>query len=110
MASNTYRSFADYAISGLNMAQNNFDAYIDMSKTYSGLVTDNISEMSQMALNYSKMLGPIPLTHTSNAVPRTISTTIPHDVEEDDEEYNLPTLRKLKDELREVLRIAISSS
>ena len=92
------------------MAQNNFDAYIDMSKTYSGLVTDNINEMSQMALNYSNMLGPIPLTYTSTALPITISTTIPHDVEEDDEEYNLPTLRKLKTKSRERTEIAISSS
>jgi len=38
MASKAYRSMADYAISGLNIAQNNFNAYIDMSKTYSGLV------------------------------------------------------------------------
>ena len=80
------------------MAQNNFDAYIDMSKTYSGLVTDNINEMSQMALNYSNMLGPIPLTYTSTAVPITISTAnIPHDVKDDRGIYNLPTLRKLKE-------------
>jgi len=30
MASKAYRSMADYAISGLNIAQNNFNAYIDM--------------------------------------------------------------------------------
>jgi hypothetical protein len=114
MASKAYRSIADYAISGLNIAQNNFDASIDMSKTYSKLVDDNITELSRMALNYSKIFKPMPRASISTeGGPETTSTITsipPPDMEDDEEEYDLSELRKLIDELTEIKQIALSSA
>jgi hypothetical protein len=115
MASKTYRSIADYAISGLNIAQNNFDAYIDMSKTYSKLVDNNINELSCMALNYySKLFEPMPQASTSTKggpkTSATITSKPPPDMEDDEEDYDLSELRKLIDELTEIKQIALSSA
>ncbi|HET7284034.1 MAG TPA: hypothetical protein VFI70_05060 [Nitrososphaeraceae archaeon] len=113
MASNAYRSFADYTISGLNIAQNNFDAYTDMSKTYSGLVADNINEMSQIAVNSSNMFELMPRASILAEEPKTIRSATVHDAEEDDDnnnKYNLSELIKLRDEITEILEIALSSA
>lgn len=113
MTSNAYRSFADYAISGLNMTQNNFDAYTDMSKTYSTLVANNINEMSQIAVNSSKMFEIMTPASILAEEPKTIITATVHDAEEDDDnnnKYNLSELIKLRDEITEILEIALSSA
>jgi hypothetical protein len=96
------------------MAQNNFDAYIDMSKTYSKLVDNNINELSRMALNYySKIFKPMPQASIpTEGGPETTTTTIPPPDMEDgtEEEYDLSELRKLIDELKEIQQIALSSA
>ena len=105
MSSKANRSAADYAISGVNMAQNNFDAYIDMSKTYSGLVADNINELSQMVVNSLNMFELMPRALIQSKGTETSTTTLP-DVEDDG--YDLSALSKLRDELTEILQIALS--
>jgi hypothetical protein len=109
MVSKVYRSIADYAISGLNIAQNNFDAYIDMSKTYSGFVADNINEMSRIVLNSPKIFEPMPQASISIAGPETTNVRTQVNLK-DDEEYDLSELRKLISELTEILEIALSST
>lgn len=109
LASRAHRSFADYAISGLNIAQNNFDAYIDMSKTYSELVADNINEMSRIILNSPKVFEPTPQPPISIARPETTNVRITVNLK-DDEEYDFSELRKLIGELTEILEIALSSA
>ena len=107
MASKAYRSIADYAISGLNIAQNNFNAYIDMSKTYSGLVADNINKMSQMVLiNSSKIFQP---ALQPSIFTRGTGTTTPYDVE-DNVKYDLSEWMKLIIDLAEIVQIALSSA
>lgn len=116
MASKAYRSIADYAISGLSISQNNFDASIDISKTYSRLADNNIDEFLRMALNYLKIFkptarAPIP---TEGGAAETTTTTIASipslDMGDDEEEYDLSELRKLIDELAEIKEIALSSA
>lgn len=107
MASKAYRSIADYAISGLNIAQNNFDAYIDMSKTYSRLVADNVNEMSQMALKTSKMFEPVPVPAPRGSI-STKGAGIP--LPEEEEYDYLYALKKLRDELTEIVQIALSGA
>ena len=107
MASKAYRSIADYAISGLNIAQNNFNAYIDMSKTYSGLVADNINKMSQMVLiNSSKIFQPV---LQPSILTRATGTTTLYDVE-DNVKYDLSEWMKLIIDLAEIVQIALSSA
>lgn len=104
IASKAFRPFTDYAISGLNIAQNNMDAYIDMSKTYSGLVEDNINETTQIAQHTPNMFGAIPKASiTANGIGNAVS-----DVE--DGEYDLSVLKKLRADLTEILHIALSSA
>jgi len=112
MASKAYRSIADYAISVLNMAQNNFDAFLDVSKTYSELVDNNTNELSRMALNYSKSFKPMlgASISTEGEVETTTTITSKPPDSEDDEEYDLSELRKLIEELTEIQRIALSSA
>jgi hypothetical protein len=115
MASKAYRSMAEYAISGLNIAQNNFNAYIDMSKTYSGLVADNINEMSQLALiNSSKISQPalqpsILTTGAGTTITTTTAATLLHDME-DNVKYDLSEWMKLIIDLAEIVQIALSSA
>lgn len=114
MASKAYGSIADYAISGLNIAQNNLDAYFDILKTYSKLVDSNTTEFLHMILNYSKIFKPMPRpsipTEGGPEITTTITSIPPLDMEdEDEEEYDLSELRKLIDELTEIIEIALSS-
>lgn len=104
MASKAYRSMADYAISGLNIAQNNFDAYIDMSKNYSQLIADNINEISRTGVTSSKMFEPKPASLLTSST-ETTATTLPN-VEYGDDESGLYGWRKLRDELIEIVQIA----
>lgn len=113
MASKAYRSMADYAILGLNMAQNNFDAYIDMSKIYSGLIADNINEMSEMAINSSRMFeshsrAPILSASSSRGIPLTRLADM-DDVGYDDVS-NLLEWIKLRDDLAKIVYIALNSA
>jgi hypothetical protein len=94
--------FPDYLDSATAIARNNILAYIDMSKIYSQLALDNTNELSQMAVIPSKVFEP-----TAPTSIQTEEIVIPIDVKP---EYNLSTLRKLKDELTEILQIALSSS
>lgn len=104
ITSKAFRAFTDYAISGLNIVQNNMDAYIDMSKTYSGLVEDNINETTQIAQHTPNMFGAIPKASiTANGIGNAVS-----DVE--DGEYDLSALKKLRADLTEILHIALSSA
>jgi hypothetical protein len=73
-----------------------------MSKIYSQLALDNTNELSQMAVNASKVFEP-----TSRTSIGTEEIVTPIDVEP---EYSLSTLQKLKDELTEILQIALSRS
>lgn len=104
MASKAYRSMADYAISGLNIAQNNFDAYIDMSKNYSQLIADNINEMSRTGVTSSNMFEPKPASLLTSST-ETTPTILPN-VEYGDDESRLYGWRKLRDELIEIVQIA----
>ncbi len=97
-------------MSGLTIAQNNIDGYIDMSKIYFRLVEDNVNELSQMTLRASsKMFNNKPV---SDPVPRgSISTKgvvggIP--LPEEEEYDYLYALKKLRDELTEIVQIALS--
>ena len=106
MASKAYRSMADYIISGLNIAQNNIDAYIDMSKTYSRLIAHNINEMSKMAVNSSKVFKPeFPAPVLSRDTEATTPTTLSN-MENEDDESSLYEWRRLRDELTETVQIA----
>lgn len=105
MTSQAYRSMTDYTISALNVAQNNFDAYIDMSKTYSGLIRDNISEISEMAENSSKVFEPVSVGPTVTSGLKTIPSTLPN-MEDEDDESSLYEWRKLRDDLTEIVLIA----
>ncbi|MDQ3967144.1 MAG: hypothetical protein M3275_01965 [Thermoproteota archaeon] len=88
--SQAYRSFADYLTSGLTIAQNNIDGYIDMSKIYFTLVEDNANELlSHIILPRApKMPAPIP------PLPPI-------------EERDLDALIKLRDELTEIVQITL---
>jgi hypothetical protein len=92
----------NYLASATAIARNNILAYIDMSKIYSQLALDNTNELSQMAVNASKVFEP-----TSRTSIGTEEIVTPIDVEP---EYSLSTLQKLKDELTEILQIALSRS
>jgi len=105
MASKAYRSMADYVISGLNIAQNNFDTYIDMSKTYFGLIAYDINEIFRIAVDSSKVFkpaspAPILTRGTETTTPITISN-----MENEDDEPGLYGWRKLRDELTEIVQI-----
>jgi DNA-binding transcriptional ArsR family regulator len=104
MTSQAYRSMADYTISALNIAQNNFDAYIDMSKTYSGLIAGNINEVSKTAINSSKMFEPESAAPMLTTGVETISSTVPN-MENEDDESSLYEWRKLRDDLTEIVQI-----
>lgn len=105
MTSQAYRSMTDYTISALNVAQNNFDAYIDMSKTYSGLIRDNISEISKMAENSSKVFEPVSVGPMVTSGVKTIPYILPN-MENEDDESSLYEWRKLRDDLTEIVLIA----
>jgi hypothetical protein len=105
MTSQAYRSMTDYTISALNVAQNNFDAYIDMSKTYSGLIRDNISEISKMAVNSSQVFEPVSIGPMVTAGVKTNPSTLPN-MENEDDESSLYEWRKLRDDLTEIVLIA----
>jgi len=105
MTSKAYRSIADYAISGLNIAQNNFDAYIDISKNYSKLIADNINEISRTGVTSSKMFEPKSPGSLLTSSTETTPTTLPN-VEYGDDESGLYGWRKLRDELTEIVQIA----
>jgi hypothetical protein len=108
MASQAYRYFADHMISGLTIAQNNTDAYVDMSKIYLRLVNDNMNEWSQMALRAPKMFEPVVVPRDSMS---TKATGIPPLLDEQDDEYNyLATLKKLRDDLTEIVQISLCGS
>jgi hypothetical protein len=97
---------ADYAIAGLNIVQNNFDTYVDMSKTYSRLIADNINEMSKIGVNSSMFEPKSPASLLTNGT-ETTSTTLPN-VEKKDDESGLYGWRKLTDELTEIMSSCIS--
>jgi hypothetical protein len=106
MASKAYRSMADYVISGLNIAQNNFDAYIDMSKTYSGLIANDINDKFKIAVDSSKVFKPSPAPILTRGTETTTSTPIAiANVEREDDESGLYEWRKLRDELTEIVQI-----
>ena len=114
IASRAYRSIADYAVSGLNIAQNNFDAYIDISKIYSGLIADNIDEISQMPLINSPRTFESP-SHPPALYGSSRSTGTPRTrlVETEDsgyEVYDLLKWIKLRDELAKIVHLALSSA
>jgi hypothetical protein len=103
MASKAYRSMADYVISGLNIAQNNFDAYIDMSKTYSGLIAYDVNEMFKIAVDSSKVFKPaFPAPILTRGTETTTPITIAN-VENEDDESSLYEWRKLRDEMTEIV-------
>jgi len=105
MASKVYRSMADYVISGLNIAQNNFDAYIDMSKTCSGLIAYDINEMFKIAVDSSKVFkSASPTSILTRGTETTTPITIAN-VENEDDESGLYGWRKLRDELTEIVQI-----
>jgi hypothetical protein len=95
----------DYTISALNLAQNNFDAYIGMSKTYSGLIRDNINEISKMAVNSSKVFEPVSVGPMITSGVKTIPSTLPN-MENEDDKSSLYEWRKLRDDLTEIVLIA----
>lgn len=105
MTSQAYKSMTDYTISALNLAQNNFDAYIGMSKTYSGLIRDNINEISKMAVNSSKVFEPVSVGPMITSGVKTIPSTLPN-MENEDDKSSLYEWRKLRDDLTEIVLIA----
>ena len=106
LASQGYRSFANYLISGLTIAQNNTNAYVDISKIYLRLVDNNIHELSQIVLRAPKMFEPVLVSRDPISTKATgISMT-----HVQDDEYGLSALKMLRDELIEIMQIAVSDA
>ena len=78
------------------------------------MVAENINEMSQLALNYSNMFELMPRASILSERPKTISATTMHGAEEHDDDsnnkYNSHALIKLRDEITEILEIALRSA
>jgi hypothetical protein len=110
MVLGSYRSFVDYMMSGLTIAQNNIDTSIDMSKIYFRLVKDNANELSQMALRASKTFEPVPAPPAPQGSISIKGGVIPLPHEQDYDEYELYALKKLTDELTEIVQIALSGA
>ncbi len=81
-----------------------------MSKTYSELVKNNTNELYQMALRVSKTFGlvPAPVPVPQDSLSASGTRIILHD--QQDDEYDFFALKKLRDELAEIVQIALSSA
>lgn len=73
-----------------------------MSKTYSGLIRDNISEISKMAVNSSQVFEPVSIEPMVTAGVKTNPSTLPK-MEKEDDESSLYEWRKLRDDLTEIV-------
>jgi hypothetical protein len=96
---------ADYVVSGVNIGQNYFNTCINMSKTYAGLIEDNINEISEMMVNSLRVFEPTAAAPMLTTGKEIISYTPPN-MEYEDDESRFNEWRKLRDDLTVILQIA----